>query len=147
MGRKRIDSAKRVISGSWGELWLDNEYVGECYKFQAKYTYSKEEIKFCGQMMSDSKVMGIKGTGSMGLHKVSSRMARVIGDKIVDGRDVRFKLISKLADPDSYGQERVVLYNVSFDDFTIADWEAGAAGKIESPFTFVEMEYLDSIDE
>ena len=140
-----MDSAKRVISGTWGEAWLDGDYVSECYGLQAKYAYNKEDVNLCGQMETDSKVMSIKGTGSMKLHKVNSRMAKVIGDKIVDGKDVRFTIVSKLADPDAYGAERVSLSNVSFDDFTLADWEAAAKGTVEVPFTFTKHKFLDSI--
>ena len=38
-----FDSAKRVISGTWGEVWLDGEYVGECYALQAKHAFTKED--------------------------------------------------------------------------------------------------------
>lgn len=140
-----MDSAKRVISGTWGQAWLDGELVGETYGMQAKISYNKEEISLCGQMGVDSKVKSFKGTGSLRLHKVSSRMARAIGGKIRDGEDVRFTLISKLRDPDSYGCERVVIKNVSFDDLTLADWEANAVGKTECPFTFTDYEYQDEI--
>lgn len=27
---------KRICNGTFGELWLDGDYVGECYKAQAK---------------------------------------------------------------------------------------------------------------
>ena len=37
-----FDSAKRVISGTWGEVWLDGEYVGECYALQAKHALQKK---------------------------------------------------------------------------------------------------------
>ena len=89
---------------------------------------------------------GYKGTGSVGMRKINSRMGNVIGKKIRDGHDVRFTIISKLADPDANGQERIRLKNVSFDDLTLADWEADTPGNIEAPFTFTDYEYLDSID-
>ena len=38
--------------------------------------------------------------------------------------DERGTVITKLKDPDSWGAERVALYNVSFDDLTLADWQA-----------------------
>ena len=107
---------KRVISGTWGEVWLDSE-----------------------------KVTGFDGTGSLRMHKVNSRMAKKILKDITQGKDVRFTIITKLADPDSYGTERAVLKGVSFDDLTIADWEAKQPGKIEAPFTFSKVEYLDMI--
>lgn len=140
-----MDSAKRVISGTWGQAWVDGELVGETYGLQAKISYNKEEISLCGQMGVDSKVKSYKGTGSLRLHKVSSRMAKLIGGKIRDGQDVRFTVISKLSDPDSYGSERVVIKNVSFDDLTLADWEANTVGKTECPFTFTDYEYQDEI--
>lgn len=140
-----IDSAKRVMSGTWGQVWLDNELVAECYKFQAKVNYNKEDVALCGTMFVDKKVTSVNGTGSIGMHKTNSRMGQIIGQKIRNGEDVRFIIISKLSDPDAYGAERVAVKNVSFDDLTLADWEAKTSGKVECPFTFTDYEYLDLV--
>lgn len=70
-----MDSAKRVISGTWGEVWLDSDKVSECYGLQAKVGFNKEDIALCGQMASDKKVTSIECTGSLRMHKVTSRMA------------------------------------------------------------------------
>lgn len=141
-----MDNATRVINGTWGQLWMDSELVTECYGLQAKYNFDKEKIKMCGSMPLDSKVLSLTGTGSIKMHKVNSRMAKKIGQRILDGRDIRFLIISKLADPDSYGAERVAIKNVSLDDLTLADWEAATAGKVEAPLTFTSHEYLDQIE-
>ena len=140
-----MDSAKRVISGTWGEVWLEGDKVSECYGLQAKVSFNKEDIALCGQMASDKKVTSIECTGSLRMHKVTSRMALAIGENIRNGKDVRFTIVSKLKDPDAYGAERVVLSNVSFDDLTLADWEAKSVGKVECPFTFTDYEFLDEI--
>jgi len=140
-----FDNAKRVISGTWGEVWLEGDYVAECFGMQAKIAFTKEAIKRAGHMAEDAKVTGYKGTGTLKLHKVNSRMALTIGEKIRDGKDVRFTVISKLADPDSYGAERVVVKNVSLDDLVLADWEVGSVGKTECPFTFTDYDFLDTI--
>ena len=140
-----MDSAKRVISGTWGEVWLDGDKVSECYGLQAKVSFNKEDIALCGQMASDKKVTSIECTGSLRMHKVTSRMALAIGENIRKGKDVRFTIVSKLKDPDAYGAERVVLSNVSFDELTLADWEAKSVGKVECPFTFTDYEFLDEI--
>ncbi len=140
-----MDSAKRVISGTFAEIWLDGDKVQEAYGLQAKVAFNKEDIAICGQMATDSKVTSITCTGSLKMHKVNSRMAIAIGEHIRNGRDVRFTIVSKLADPDAYGAERVVLKNVSFDDLTLMDAEAKAVGKVESPFTFTDYEFLDII--
>ena len=141
-----IDSAKRVMSGTFGEVWLDSEYVSEVYGLQAKVALNKEKVNLCRQMAEDSKVMGVKMTGSLKMHKINSRMAIKIGESIKAGKDPRFTIISKLDDPDAYGAERVALYNVSFDDLTLADWEAAKNGTIEAPFTFTNFEYLDKVE-
>lgn len=141
-----FDSAKRVMSGSWGEVWLDSEYVAEAYGVQAKVALNKEKINVCRSIAEDTKVTGVKMTGSLKLHKVTSRMAILIGDSIKMGKDPRFTIISKLDDPDSYGAERLALYNVSFDDLTLADWEAAKNGTVECPFTFTNYEFLDKVE-
>lgn len=139
------DSAKRVISGSFGELWMDGELIAEINAFQAKYTYNKEKIGFCGSIINDSKVTSIDGTGSMTLHKVFSRFAEQ-DDSILKGRDSRCTIIGKLDDPDAYGAERVAIYNVSFDDNTLMDFKHGTVGSITRPFTFTGHKWLDTID-
>lgn len=72
-------------------------------------------------------------------------MAIKMSDNLKAGKDTRVKLISLLDDPDTYGAERVVIYDASFDDLTLADWELAAKGQIECPFTFTRWDYLDLI--
>ncbi|WP_312643999.1 phage tail tube protein [Hydrogenoanaerobacterium sp.] len=141
-----MDSAKRAMSGTHGSVWLDNDLVSECYGLQAKGAFNKEDIPMCGSMGNDFKIKSVKYTGSLKLYKVNSRMAIKVGEAIRAGKDVRFNVISKLADPDAYGAERVSLKGVSFDDLTLADWEADVTGKVECPFTFTDFEYLDKVE-
>ncbi len=101
--------ARNVMSGTWGELWLDGNKVAEVKKFQAKMEFTKEDIIIAGQMGTDTKYMGYKGKGSITLYHVSSRMHKLIGEKIKRGSEPRFVAISKLNDPDSYGAERIAV--------------------------------------
>ncbi len=139
-------TGNKIMSGTWGEVWLDGDYVSECYGCQAKASYTKEDINLCKQMATDKKTTAIAYTGSLKMHKVNSRMAIVIGNKIKNGEDARFTVISKLDDPDAYGAERIVFRNVSFDDLTLADWEVAKAGSIEAPFTFTDYDFLDEVE-
>lgn len=141
----KLDSAKRVMSGTWSELWLDGELVGEAYGFQAKISANKEKVNLCGVMWTDHKVMSVEGTGTMRLYKVNSRMTLLLAEAMANGRDPRFTIVEKQADPDADGAERIALTGVSFDDLTIADWEANTVGKVECPFTFSGMKALDVI--
>lgn len=141
-----MDYAKRVISGTWGSTWLDGILVSEVYGAQAKFAYNKEKVGICGRMINDTKVMSMDGTGSLTMHKVNSRMIKLIGDAIKNGKDLRFEIILKLADPDAYGAERIALRGVSFDDLTLADWQHGQKGSITAAFTFSDFELLDAIE-
>lgn len=142
---RTIDSAKRVINGTYGELWIDGEKIAECTACRMVVAKNKETINLCGQFMADSKATGGSGTGSLTLYKVDSGFAqRQAG--IQDGVDVRGTIISKLRDPDSYGAERVAAYNVSFDDLTLADWQAATVGTVTAAFTFSRYELLDQIE-
>ena len=140
-----IDAAKRVINGTFGEVWVDDEKIAECTACQLKVSKNKETINLCGQFMTDTKATSASGTGSLTLYKVDSGFAQRM-EGIKRGVDRRFTVISKLRDPDSYGAERVALYDVSFDDLTLADWQAAAVGSVTAPFTFSDYEYLDQIE-
>lgn len=136
---------QRVISGTWGEVWVDGEPWAELSGFQAKFAFNKTDVNQCGEMAVGSKVTSIKGTGSISVNKVYTRnVSRA--DQLIAGRDVRATIVGKLADPDAYGAERVALYNVSFDDETIMDFQAGQVGKGTHPFTFTRREWLDVIN-
>ena len=137
-------SAKRVMSGTWGQVWYGGELWLEASAFQAKYTYTKEDQQLAGQMATDTKVTGVKGTGSITIKKVYSRTAGH-GDKILEGIDERGTFIGKLDDPDAFGAERVALYNVSFDEEPLMDWRVGSTTEITIPFTFTEREWLQQV--
>lgn len=137
--------AKRVINGTYGQVWLDDVQVLETYGLQAKVEKKKEELSICGRPGTETKLIGFTGKGTLKVRKVNSRMGGLLTEGLRKGRDVRFQVISKLADPDSFGAERILLKNVSFDDLTLADWEAAKAGAVDIPFTFSDFEYLDLI--
>ena len=138
-------STKRVMSGTWGQVWLNGELVSECTAFQAKLTFNKSPVPMCGQMGQDSKVTSTNGTGSLTMNKINSRMVLTIGNLIQQGIDVRFSVIAKLDDPDAFGAERFVYNEVSFDDLTVADWSAGQPGTVTAPFTFVSYAPIDTV--
>lgn len=137
--------AKRVINGTYGQVWLNDVEVMETYGLQAKVEKKKEELSICGKPGTETKMIGFTGKGTLKIRKVSSRMGQLLTEGLRKGMDVRFQVISKLADPDSFGAERILLRNVSFDDLTLADWEAAKAGAVDVPFTFSDFEYLDTI--
>ena len=139
-----LDGTK-IINGAYGQVFFGDEEVAEMKAFQAKLEFQKEEIKIAGQMATDTKLMGYSGKGSLQLHKDNSRMVKTLLNEIKAGKDPRFTLIGKLADPNSDGAERIAIKNVSFDDLTLFDFEVGAVGVTECPFSFTDMEVMDLI--
>lgn len=140
------EEAKRVINGTFSEIWLDDDLLAEATALNAKIGLLKEDVPMLGKASKGKKVVGWEGTGSVTINHVRSRMGKKLGQMIKDGKEVRCKIISKLADPDSYGTERVAVKDVLFDDLTLIAIEHGKPISIECPFTFEDYEYIDSIE-
>ena len=136
---------EQVINGSYGEIWLENEYMAEITGFEAKIDIEYEDINRPRKLGKGKKMMGFEGTGSLKFHKVTSRFIRLISDRLKEGRQISVTIISKLDDPDSLGAERVVIKNATFNDLTLANWEAKTKGEGESPFNFDDWDLLDLI--
>ncbi|WP_312637135.1 phage tail tube protein [Oscillibacter sp.] len=135
----------RVINGTFGSVWADGSEVAEVNAFQVKINKNKSTLNFCRQMAEDSKITGVKITGSMTLHKIYSRGSDDV-EQVQAGRDVRKTLVGALADPDAFGAERIAVYGVSYDEVTVMDWAAAKEGSITIPFTATRVEYLDKIE-
>lgn len=138
-------NAHKVMNGTHGELWVNDEKFADVKAFQCKVEFEKEDIKMCGSMATHTKVLGYSMKGSVTLHKVNSNMIRLIGESIKTGRAPRFTIVSKLADPDADGTERIAIENVSFDDLTLADWESATAGSTECPFSATSWSVIDLV--
>lgn len=139
--------ANRVISGSWGQVWLEGEFVREATGLKAEVQLDFTDVPMCGTLAKHQKGSGMTCTGSITMNKINSRMAKLLSDKIKAGKTPVFTIISKLDDPDSYGSERVVLKGVKFSSLTLADWSANNNGTITQEFTFTDWDFLDVIDE
>lgn len=135
-----------VLNGTFVEIWLDDEIVGEATALQAKVELQTEDLKFAGDLFQHRKVVGYKGSGSLSMHKVSTRFQKAVADTMKTGKERYYTLIYKIDDPAVDGQERVALKDVAFDDLTIVDLEIGTTMKLEIPFSFSGYDFLDSIN-
>ena len=136
---------EKTINGTFGEVWIDDYCLQEVTALQAKMTIEKTEVNQTGTLAKGYKITGTDGKGTIKLNKVTSYFINLIGDNIKAGKSTVCTIISKLADPDSDGQERVKLTGVTFDELTLADWEAKKMTEESHPFTFKSFEVLDSI--
>lgn len=138
--------AHRVINGTFGELWIDSDYVAEVTGFQAKITFTKQDVNQSCELMTGSKTVGAKGAGTLKMNKINSRMINLYRNELKSGKFPTFTIISKLADPDALGAERIKLGGVQFDEMTLADWEVGKFQEESIPFTFTGWKTIDRIN-
>lgn len=139
-----ILEAALVRSGTYGSLWLDGELVAECYGCQAKLNKTKEDVPRCRTLIAGKKMTGLSGTGTVRIYNATSRLITAESDALKSGKDLRHTMITNLDDPDNPSNQRIALKEVSFDDLTLADWEAAKLGTIEAPFTFDDWEVIDA---
>lgn len=133
-----------VRNGTFGTVWLDNEQVCECYGLQFKVNKNKETVTRCRTLAEGKKMTGYNITGTIRLHNATSRMIELEASALHEGRDAVHTIISLLKDPDNPQPQRISIKGVSFDDLTLADWEAAKLGTIEAPFTAEDFEIIEA---
>ena len=138
--------AKRIINGTFGNCFLEGEYVSETTGLKADVGLNYNDVFVCGKLEPGKKLSGTTRNGNINMHKVNSRMSKLISDAIKQGKTPEFTLVSNLEDPDSFGAERIVLKGVKFTQLTLIDWTVGQLGSISQPFTFDDWDFLDMID-
>lgn len=140
----KFDPDKK-INGTFGELWLDDYYMAEVLGFQAKVTIEKEEVIQTGSLEKGYKVTGLDCKGTVKLNKISSFFIQKMSENLKAGKSTVCTIISKLKDPSVSGTERIKLTGCTFDEMTLADWEAKKLGEESYPFTFTGWEIMDAI--
>lgn len=135
-----------VFNGTYGELWLDGEYVAQVTKFRAEVTGNYEDVKRAGSLIVGKKLAGLETEGEVALSKVDSKIAKAESEAFKAGRALSHTIIGKIADPGAVGHERIQLSGVKFEKATLADWENGSLGEENYSFTFSEWKWLDSTE-
>lgn len=138
--------ARRVINGTFGEVWVDDDYMAEATGLNAKVSLEKQEVNQTGTLAKGYKVTGVDGKGTLKLNKVTSYFIKKLSDNLKAGKTTVCKIMSNLADPDAFGAERVMLSDCVFDELTLIDWEAKKLAEENIAFTFSSWEVLDAIE-
>ena len=138
-------NTNQVINGSFGDAWVDDDYLAEVESGKAEVEITYSDISRARHIINGKKMTKAEGKGSIKLHHVRSNLAKKLSDAIKSGRTVSFKVILRLEDPDGLGAERVALYGCKFSKATLMDWEAGKETEESYDFTFEDWEFLDLI--
>ena len=136
-------TAQQVMNGTWGELWIDGEYMAEVTAFEAKVSLDKTDVNMTRRLAKAQKVTGFSCGGSLTMNKVSSFFIRKLNEDMKRGRQTVCTIISKLDDPDAIGAERVVIKDAVFDELVLANWSAKTLGEEQVNFTFSDWDLLD----
>jgi hypothetical protein len=143
----KMDSS-RAINGTWGEVFIDGEKMGEVFGLSAMVQILKEDVPIVGVANGKGKkIVGYEMTGSLRFMKVSSKLMKKQSEAFKAGKQLKMTINSSIADPDSFGSEKVALYGVTFDEITLAGFEAQQLIREEKAFSFENYELLETITE
>ncbi len=137
----------QVLTGTYGEVWIDGDKVFELNKIEAKVIINREDVQM--GLDVDSKMTGLKGEFTIGIKKVFSRWAEYFENDFKNGVDKRVEIIAKLQDPDARGKgiERYSIGNCWFNELPLVNYEKGALieEELSGGFTPSDMQVLDKI--
>lgn len=135
----------KIIRGSFGKVWLNDEKLANVKSFEAKATLDYEDVDVNGDLGQKHRYMGYSVAGTLTLHKYDSTVAKLMKDAIVSGAMPEIKVIAALDDPTAYGAERVALYDVTLDEVTLNKFENKGLTEEEVPFKAGSFKFLDTI--
>ena len=124
----------RIIRGTFGAVWMNNEKLYEVKSAEAKVTLNYEELHLNGEFGTDRRYMGYDVSGTVTLHKCGSRAARLYASAPKTGILPEVKMDFALKDPDVAGAQRAVLEGVTFDELTLAQFENNTVLEESIPF-------------
>ena len=141
-----VYEAKRVMSGTAGEVWVDNDYLGEVTAFKASIKVDYSEILRVRNLSKGKKITSISGTGELTANHVRSFWVDKLLDEMLAGKIPSVSIIGQLDDPDAFGSERVELKNFTFEELTLMDWKNGENSEDSVSFAFTDVDFTDRVD-
>lgn len=142
-----------TISGTEGNGFITingaNRELFEVSAFEAYLEMIVQERRMMGHRMTQHKVIGATGTGSLTLYFMNSDMLKAAQDYIKNGNYGGIKIQVKNMDSQStIGKQEVVLSNVILNKLLLAKLDDQSEDPItfETDFTFDDMEALSYFD-
>jgi len=129
----------RTILGSYGEVYINGKLFANFNHLEATDNYNLIAFNVAGKARTQHKTGPVEGTGTISGLKVTSKILQM-------PKNARFEIISKLADPEAYGHERIRFRSCRFSQIQWANWTAGEQVTEEVQFVYDEdPELLDPI--
>lgn len=142
-----------TISSKEGKAYItingSNRELFEIVSLKAQLDLNVQSKRMMGHRMTQHKVTGAEGTGSMTMYFMNSDMLRLALDYIKNGKYGGLKLQIKNEDEQStVGSQEVVLLNVLLNTIPVASIDADSDDPItiDTDFTFDDIEGLSYFD-
>lgn len=137
--------ANKVINGTFGSVWVNGEKWQDIESLELKVNLEYEDVSMSEDLGTHKKFMGWTGEGSMAVKRVYSRGSALLAESTKNGIIPEITIVSKLADPDSFGTERVSVSDVTFNEFLLSKFEQKTLGTEELSFNFADFDLLETI--
>lgn len=141
-----------TISGKEGEVWFQiNGKIRlgiEVKEISFNLTQLKKEITAVGHRFHGNKVYGVKGSGTMTCHYVTSDFRQSVFDYINTGKPPIMSITTVNEDPASAtGSQRVMISGVILDSVDLAKLNSNDVLEESIPFTFDEINFITPFNE
>lgn len=138
MSKQRTDGL-RVLNGASGTLRIDNRDIAEVTGVTADIEITREDVQW--GLGVDSKIVAVKGTGTISVDKVYTRFIDVY-QALLKGKDKRFDLYIKKDDPDATDSqiETISINGAWLNSFPLGFGEKSGKQKSDFNFGFNSME-------
>jgi hypothetical protein len=149
----RTLEANDIVAGAEGTVTaiIDNRVreLAEVVNITATVDLNKSDLKVLGKRMTQHKVTGASGSGTMNMHYVSSLFGKQIVEYLKTGKVTVFDINIKNQDPASdTGKQVTKLSGCIIDGADLAklDLDADTLDQ-EVNFTFTDADYLSEFNE
>ena len=124
----------KIIRGTFGSVWINNTPCYEVKSVEATVTLNYEELHLNGAFGTYRRYQGYDVSGTVVLHKIDSKIPRLMGSGPKTGELPYIKMDTLITDPDVNGAQRAVMDDVTLDELMLAQFENNTLVEESVPF-------------
>ena len=123
--------AQQVINGSWGEAWMDGEYLAQVISLKAEITPKKTAIQMVQRLNEGQKMTGLELKGEIKLHKINSYIMKKMSEYFKRGKMMTCTIISNVRDPDGWRTRGIIWMSIRQANFGRLGSRENGRGKLQ----------------
>ena len=124
MAKKEFEG-KTTRNGTWLEVWVNDDYVGEIESFKVEVNLTYTDVNKARTLMAYKKLTKIDGKITLKTHKTRDNLQKYIMDEVKKGQMPILSVVGVVDDPDSDGEVRVACNKCYPNKATMMDAEVG----------------------